>query len=44
MKNNSIGGSFDDFIAGESLAEAVETSAIKKDILTKIENHYNIGL
>ena len=32
MKNNSIGSSFDDFLAEEGIAEEVEARAIKKII------------
>ena len=32
MKNNSIGSSFDDFLAEEGIAEEVEAGAIKKII------------
>jgi antitoxin HicB len=37
MKNNSIGGSFDDFLSEESLSEAVEAGAIKKIIAYQLQ-------
>jgi DNA-binding Xre family transcriptional regulator len=37
MKNNAIGGSFDDFLAGEGLSEEVEAGAIKKIIAYQLQ-------
>jgi DNA-binding Xre family transcriptional regulator len=37
MKNNAIGTSFDDFLAEEGIAEAVEAGAIKKIIAYQLQ-------
>ena len=37
MKNNSIGSSFDDFLAEEGIAEEVEAGAIKKIIAYQLQ-------
>jgi len=37
MKNNSIGGSFDDFLAEESLSEVATAGAIKKIIAYQLQ-------
>jgi len=37
MKNNSIGGSFDDFLEEEGLSETVEAGAIKKIIAYQLQ-------
>jgi len=37
MKNNSIGSSFDDFLAEEGLSEEVEAGAIKKIIAYQLQ-------
>jgi antitoxin HicB len=37
MKNNSIGSSFNDFLAEESLSEEVESGAIKKIIAYQLQ-------
>jgi len=37
MKNNTIGGSFDDFLAEEDLSETVEAGAIKKIIAYQLQ-------
>jgi hypothetical protein len=37
MKNNSIGGSFDDFLVEERLLEAVEVGTVKKIIAYQLQ-------
>ena len=37
MTNNSIGSSFDDFLAGEELSDEVEAGAIKKIIACQLQ-------
>ena len=37
MRNNSIGGSFDNFLSEEGLSEEVETGAIKKIIAYQLQ-------